>query len=101
MHTLRFIELPVEIVKPLKDIDGLEEDTVTFTLELSKPDRQDGQWTFNGEPIVPSEHYTISFDGCVHTITIRNLTMSDQGLFKYSIENISTEATLFVSGKHR
>ena len=86
----------MEIVKQLTDIDGLEKDTVTFSCTLSKPDRQDGHWLYGGQPITPTERYSFNIDGCEQTLTISNLTLEDQGKYMYSIENVSTEATLFV-----
>lgn len=93
-------EAAVEIVIPLKDIAGLEKDTVTFTCQLSKPNRTDGRWLCQGVELKPdSTKYEISFDECNQTLTIKDLTLTDQGPYTYSIENVSTSATLFVDGK--
>ena len=53
----------------------------------------------NDQPLLVSERYTYSVDGCVQTLTIADLTLIDQGKYTYSIENVSTDATLFVGGK--
>ena len=84
---------------PLKDIDALEKDTVTFTLELSKPDRTEGIWSHRGEDLPLNEHYTISIDGTTHTLKITDVNLDDQGEYSYSIQNVSTSANLNVSGK--
>ena len=93
-----FAEAPVEIVTPLKNIDALEKDTVTFTCDLSKADRTDGLWKFNGEDISLSEKFTLAIDGYTQSLTITELTLADMGQYSYSIENVSTSATLRVGG---
>ena len=83
----------------MKDIDGLEKDTVKFTCELSKPDRKDGKWTKDETEITVSEHFIINTDGVNQTLEVAELTLEDRGHFKYSIESVSTEATLHINGK--
>lgn len=90
----------MEIVTPLKNIDSMEKDTVTFTCELSKPDRTDGVWLFNNEEINLSARIQLKSDGYTQSLTITEVTLSDMGDYKYSIENISTSATLQVGGKY-
>ena len=48
-----FTEKVVEMLTPLKNIEAMEKDTVTFTCELSKPDRKDGKWKHLGKEITP------------------------------------------------
>ena len=48
-----FTEKVVEMLTPLKNIEAMEKDTVTFTCELSKPDRKDGKWKHLGKDITP------------------------------------------------
>ena len=84
---------------PLKNIDAVEKDTVTFTCELSKPDRKEGVWTFKDKPVKASERFTIGTDGVTQTFTVANVTLDDRGAVGYSIQNVSTDATLLVEGK--
>lgn len=88
----------MEIVTPLKDIDALEKDTVTFSCDLSKPNRTNGKWTYNGEEIAISERFTITTDGVTQTLTIADVSLDDKGKYTYSIENASTSATLHIGG---
>jgi len=92
-------EAPIEIIMPPKNIGGLEKDTVTFTCALSRPDRRDGMWRHNGEEMSLSERFTVATDGATQTLTIAELTVADMGQYSYSIENVSTEATLLVGGE--
>ena len=42
--------------------------------------------------------YSIEVDGCTHKLTIPEVTLKDGGAVSYSIEKLSTEATLTVDG---
>ena len=92
-------EAAVEIITPLKDVDALEKDTVSFSCVLSKLNRTDGKWTYNDEEISVSEKFTISTDGATQTLTIANVSLTDKGKYSYTIENVSTSATLHVGGR--
>ena len=96
---LAFSEAPIEITVPLKNIEAMEEDTVTFTCELSKKDRTDGKWTFKGQEVTVSERFKIETKGNTQTLTIANITLDDAADVSYSIETASTEATLLINGK--
>lgn len=93
-----FTESPVEITSPLKNIDALEKDTVTFSCELSKPNVANGKWTFNGEEMSTREKTVIAIDSRTHTLVIDNVALEQQGQYSFSIGPASTEGTLFVGG---
>ena len=90
----------IKITVPLKNIEAMEADTVTFKCEISKKDRSEGKWTFNGQEITNTEKYTISTAGCVQTLKIADVTMDDKNaMVKYAIEEVFTEATLLLNGE--
>ncbi len=89
----------MEIIVPLKNIDALEKDTVTFTCELSKSDRKDGKWKFLADIVKSNEKFTITTDGVSQSLTIANITLKDQGDVSYHIENVKTAAFLIVDGE--
>ena len=90
-------ESPVEITAPLKNIDALEKDTITFSCELSKPNITTGKWVFNGEEISTN----VAVDGHTHSLVIENVTVEHQGQYSFSVGQASTEGTLFVGGIQR
>ncbi len=92
-------EASVEVTLPLKDIDAMENDTVTFTCELSKPNRTDGKWLYNEEEITISGHFQIQTEGNQQILVVADITLGDKGRYTYSIENVSTSATLHVGGE--
>ena len=90
-------ESPVEITSPLKNVDALEKDTITFSCELSKPNITTGKWTFNGEEISTN----IAVDGDTHSLTIKTVAVEHQGQYSFSVGHATTEGTLFVGGTQR
>ena len=52
----------VEIVEPLKNVEAIEKDTITFTCELSISDRKDGKWKHLGKEITPKTKRYIQKD---------------------------------------
>jgi len=89
---------PVKITLELKNVEGFETESATLTCDLSKSDRTDGQWLFNGQPLTTSERIQLKVDGCHQTVEFAELTVADAGQYTYSIENVSTSATLTVRG---
>ena len=88
-------------MSPLKDQTVLEEETVTLTCKLSKPD-QEVKWyrKDNVMAIQPSAKYDITSEGTEYSLTIKNATAKDTieytmkcGLF------ISTKAKVAVKGE--
>ena len=53
----------------------------------------------NGKEIVPDEHITISFDGCVHKLCIPKSVVEDSAEFTATIDEDKTSAKLVVDGK--
>ena len=50
--------------------------------------------------VFQSLRYSVEVDGCTQKLTIPEVTLEDGGAVSYSIEKLSTEATLVVEGKH-
>ena len=51
IHGFVIVEKALELLTPLKNIEAMQNDTVTFTCELSKPDLKDGKWKHLGKDI--------------------------------------------------
>jgi len=88
----------VKITLELKNVEGFENESATLTCDLSKTGRADGQWLFNGQPLTTSERVQLKVDGHHQIVEFAELTISDAGQYTYSIENVSTSATLTVRG---
>ena len=94
---------PVSITLEMKNVEGFESESATLTCDLSKSGRTDGQWLFNGQPLTTSERIQLKVDGYHQYVEFAELTIADAGQYTYSIENVSTSATLTVRGipRHR
>lgn len=92
------IESPIEIIKELNNIEAIEEDTVEFTCELSKPNKLNGVWKKDNDVITASAKFKITTDEQTQSLTISSVTLDDFGSYTYSIERVSTEGRLVVEG---
>ena len=89
---------PVKITLELKNVEGFETESATLTCDLSKTDRTDGQWMYNGQPLTASDRVRLTVDGHHQIVEFAELTIADAGQYSYHIENVSTSATLTVRG---
>jgi len=83
MYIQTLSELPVKFVKPLVDLNGIEDQSVTFECEISK-----AKWKKTGNDVVvkwckgerelrDTAKYSISRDGIRHSLTIKQLMFED------------------------
>ena len=91
-------EIAVEIIKPLTDTEVTEHDIVTMTCELSKPDVK-VKWLCDGQPMKSKNGLTITADGCVHTLSIKDTALTDAGKITIVAQDKSSSAHLIVKGK--
>ncbi|XP_069083306.1 obscurin-like protein 1 isoform X2 [Pleurodeles waltl] len=85
----------VVLRKPLSDVDTFEREVATFQVELSHP-RVEGVWTKDGLRLKPCNVYRISTSGCLHSLTLSDLTLEDSGTIVFTADNIRTSARLRV-----
>lgn len=95
-----FVKPALKIAKSLQDTEGIEEDSVTLAIEVTKAD-QKAKWTRNGRPINPNEErfagrYIILSEGNVHRLTINNLKLSDAGEFSVVVDELNDKCKLVV-----
>jgi len=89
-------ELPVEVIIPLSDMETIENKTVTFECELSKPD-QKVTWLKDGAELSLSDtHYKITSDEGKYTLTIFNCTLDDTAEYTIKCGDVSSSAKLTV-----
>ena len=91
------VEKPlVEFIRRLPDITLVtKEKEVTFTVQLSQPDI-DVEWFRNGEPIKPSDKYTIIDENFVKKLVLKNAQETDAHQYTCVASNVKTSTKLKV-----
>lgn len=95
---LIFLELPVSIVRPLRDRTALENHRVILECTMSTP-RCDVAWYKDGEELAPSERLHMLVDGCCHKLIIQQVAAEDEGLYSIEVGEHICQAKLMVEGK--
>ncbi|XP_036426457.1 obscurin-like protein 1a isoform X2 [Colossoma macropomum] len=100
LHDRTQVKLNVEprkitICKGLMDIETFERETASFELELSHADVE-GVWQKDGLRVKPNNTIWVSANGCVHSLTLTNLTLEDTGTIAFSADGLRTSARLVV-----
>ncbi|XP_036397350.1 obscurin-like protein 1 isoform X2 [Megalops cyprinoides] len=85
----------ITIRRGLNPIDTFERDTASFEVELSHSNVE-GVWQKDGIRIKPNNHWRTSANGCVHSLTLSNLTLEDTSTITFSAESVKTSARLTV-----
>lgn len=83
--------------KSLKDMETFERETASFEVELSHADVE-GVWQKDGLRIKPNNNWRVSMNGCVHGLTMSNLSLEDTGTIVFSSDGLRTSARLQVKG---
>ncbi|XP_058889464.1 obscurin-like protein 1 isoform X5 [Acipenser ruthenus] len=88
-------ELPVQIVKPLRDKTALEKHRVILECTVSNP-RCSVRW-YQGETLIlPSDHYEICSEGCYRKLVIQHVTAMDEGTYSVQVGEHESSARLLV-----
>ncbi|KAL0964073.1 hypothetical protein UPYG_G00318040 [Umbra pygmaea] len=85
----------ISIRRGLSDIQTFERETASFEVELSHSDVA-ATWLKDGNKLKPNNHWRMSANARVHSLTISNLTLEDTGTFVFCVENMKTSAQLVV-----
>uniref|UniRef100_A0A8C6TYE0 Obscurin like cytoskeletal adaptor 1a n=1 Tax=Neogobius melanostomus TaxID=47308 RepID=A0A8C6TYE0_9GOBI len=91
-------ELPVSIVKPLRDRTALEKHRVILECTVSSP-RCDASWYKGREELASSERLEIAADGCTHKLTIHEVALEDEGTYSIEVGEHTCKAKLMVEGR--
>ncbi|KAM6945398.1 obscurin-like protein 1a [Aplochiton taeniatus] len=91
-------ELPVSIVKPLRDRTALENHRVILECTASTP-RCEVTWYRGDHQLASSDRLEIRSDGCCHKLTIQQVVPEDEGLYSVRVGEHTTQATLLVEGQ--
>ena len=88
----------VKIKKTLKNLNVVQTQDASFSLELTHEDVRGAAWIKNGVEMLPSDKYEISMEGTVHTLTIRNCSTNDESVYSFKLGKLSANARLNVEG---
>ncbi|GLD63419.1 obscurin-like protein 1, partial [Lates japonicus] len=88
-------ELPVSIVKPLRDRTALEKHRVILECTVSSP-RCSATWYKGREELVSSDRVDILADGCSHKLVIQQVAVEDEGTYRIEVGEHTSKAKLMV-----
>ncbi|XP_058472406.1 obscurin-like protein 1 [Solea solea] len=91
-------ELPVSIVKPLRDRTALEKHRVILECTVSSP-RCDVTWYKDGEELAPSERVDMLVDDCSHKLVIQQVAVEDEGSYSIEVGEHTCQAKLMVEAQ--
>uniref|UniRef100_UPI0037E7F21D obscurin-like protein 1a n=1 Tax=Semicossyphus pulcher TaxID=241346 RepID=UPI0037E7F21D len=91
-------ELPVSIVKPLRDRTALEKHRVILECTVSSP-RSSAVWYKGREELVPSDRVEIVADGCSHKLVILQAAVEDEGTYSIEVGEHTCKAKLMVEAQ--
>ncbi|XP_030006218.1 obscurin-like protein 1 [Sphaeramia orbicularis] len=91
-------ELPVSIVKPLRDRTALEKHRVILECTVSTP-RCDATWYKGSEELVSTDRMEILADGCSHKLVIQQVAVEDEGTYTIEVGEHTSKAKLLVEAQ--
>ncbi|XP_073318223.1 obscurin-like protein 1a [Pagrus major] len=91
-------ELPVTIVKPLRDRTALEKHRVILECTVSSP-RCSATWYKGREELVPSDRVEMLADGCSLKLVISQVAVEDEGTYSVEVGEHTSKAKLMVEAQ--
>ncbi|CAG5934228.1 obscurin-like protein 1a [Menidia menidia] len=91
-------ELPVSIVKPLRDRTALEKHRVILECTVSSP-RCCATWYRGGRELVSSDRLEIVDDGCSQKLVIHQVDVEDEGTYSIEVGEHTSSAKLMVEAQ--
>ncbi|XP_031147521.1 obscurin-like protein 1a [Sander lucioperca] len=91
-------ELPVSIVKPLRDRTALEKHRVILECTVSTP-HSSVTWFKGREELAPSDRVEILADGCSHKLVIQQVAVEDEGTYSIEVGEHTSKAKLMVEAQ--
>uniref|UniRef100_H3B6Q7 Obscurin like cytoskeletal adaptor 1 n=1 Tax=Latimeria chalumnae TaxID=7897 RepID=H3B6Q7_LATCH len=96
--TLEVDELPIRIVKPLRDKTAFEKHRVILECKMSKPKAR-VRWYRGETEIFPSQKYEICNEDCYRKLIIHDVTFEDEDTYTCNAFDDQSSARLLVEGK--
>ncbi|TRY90337.1 hypothetical protein DNTS_015230 [Danionella cerebrum] len=94
----RIEELPVSIVRPLRDRTALEKHRVILECTVSSH-KCPVTWYKEDEELESSEHIDITQDGCYHKLVIQQVALDDEGSYSIEVGEHTSTAKLLVEAQ--
>lgn len=94
-----FTELPVSIVRPLRDRTALEKHRVILECTVSSPNC-DVTWYKGKEELESTEHMEITQEDCYHKLVIHQVALEDEGTYSIEVGEHTSTAKLMVEGEN-
>ncbi|XP_028328738.1 obscurin isoform X3 [Gouania willdenowi] len=91
-------ERDVKVTKHLSDMEVDEDADAIFTCELNYED-EEGEWFLNDKQLLTNQVNTISHQGNVHRLTLKNLAPQDGGTVTFQVRKVKESSTLKVKEK--
>ncbi|KAK5860093.1 hypothetical protein PBY51_021594 [Eleginops maclovinus] len=88
----------IKISKHLADTEVDEDNDAVFTCEINYAD-EEVQWLLNEKVLFTNEVNTITHDGKVHKLTLKNLAPQDGGTITFQVRKVKESVTLKVKEK--
>ncbi|XP_061695247.1 obscurin isoform X3 [Syngnathoides biaculeatus] len=92
-------EIAIGITKWLKSAEVNEGETCGFECVLSRESADEFTWTLNGRSLSSGGRFKVNSKGRKHMLTIKDVTPADAGEVVFSIQELTSKATLTVEGK--
>ncbi|XP_034038495.1 obscurin-like [Thalassophryne amazonica] len=91
-------EREIKITKHLADTQVDEDSDAVFICEINYAD-EEAQWLLNDKALFNNEVNTITHEGKVHKLTLKNLAPQDGGTITFQVRKVKESATLKVKEK--
>nr|XP_061802683.1 obscurin-like protein 1 [Nerophis lumbriciformis] len=91
-------ELPVFIIKPLRDRTALEKHRVILECTVSSANCS-ATWYRGEERLVPSDRVDLVVDGCSHKLLIQQVAVEDEGIYMIEVGEHTSQAKLMVEAQ--
>lgn len=88
----------IKITKHLADVEVDEDNDAVFVSEINYAD-EEAQWLLNDKVLFTNEVNTITHEGKVHKLTLKNLAPQDGGTITFQVRKVKESVTLKVKGK--
>ncbi|XP_027876360.1 obscurin isoform X17 [Xiphophorus couchianus] len=88
----------IKITKHLADTEVDEDSDAMFTCEINYTD-EDAQWLLNEKVLFTNEVNTITHEGKVHKLRLKNLAPQDGGTITFQVRKVKESVTLKVKEK--
>ncbi len=89
----------IKITKHLADTEVDEDSDAVFTSEINYAD-EEAQWFLNDKVLCTNEVNTITHEGKIHKLILKNLAPQDGGTITFQVRKVKESVTLKVKGKN-